>query len=956
MKKLLFLFLLWPIFVLGQEKEPILKLDTGGHMGSINDIVRIGDGRYFVTCSDDKTIRVWDSETGKEDRRILGQIGPGSEGMIFAIAVSPDAKYLAAGGFMEAGKGPECNYIRIHELATGKLLHLLKAHTDVVTDLAFSPDGKYLASSSTDNTVALWRVDGFTLARVFRNHAKQVYGVAFYGTGNQMRLVSAGYDNRLYFNPLDGSKKAESFTHTNKLQYIATSADRIAACGYEDNAIKIFNSSLKNTQTVQEGGVHAGLAFSPDSRLLLAGSLAPPYHCSVFNAERRVSRMVDFDGHDAPVRAVAFLDNKTAVTAGGDNHDIYTWDVRTGKEDLHLTGDGRQVWSVGVHGKSIAFGDHKPSGSTAGYEAIFHLEDFLFTSPQETESIGSYRPLPVQNPDYSLSAEKGGDSGYMDAVLVIKGKDGSRAKIIRGATDGYRHRAYGLTGEGIVISGGNQGQLQAYDILGHKICDLVGHTGDILSLSSEGEWLVSGGGDQTIRLWNIDEMKRSKSVEPTLNIFISREKEWVVWSRNGYYNASVGGDRYIGYHVNQGRDKEAVFYRSDRFFAVYFRPDIIASIVRSGSEGGTLASGGKTKEDEYDVANILPPLVQVNSPTQEEITTKAEEITIDFTVIPQSEHPVTEIAILVNGRPLSERGMQQSRKRSGIQVVKSVPLSEVDNTITLYARNQYAQSNPVSLHVIREEGVEALYKPSLYILSVGVSKYQNPSYDLDYAAADARSIVDVFKAQEGKLYGQMHTKLLLDQEATKEEILGGIDWLDREVTQRDVAVIFIAGHGINDDYGNFYFLSHEADEDQLRRTAVKWVEFEDIIKNLPSKVILMADACHSGNIMGGKRRSVGDFNAAVKSIIAAGTGQIIMTATTGNAVSIEDPEWGHGAFTKALIEGLQEGKADYDGDKSVSLKEIDLYVTVRVKALTDGRQKPTTIIPESIPDFAVTAQ
>ncbi len=66
-------------------------------------------------------------------------------------------------------------------------------------------------------------------------------------------------------------------------------------------------------------------------------------------------------------------------------------------------------------------------------------------------------------------------------------------------------------------------------------------------------------------------------------------------------------------------------------------------------------------------------------------------------------------------------------------------------------------------------------------------------------------------------------------------------------------------------------------------------------------------------------------------------------------MSLERPEWGHGAFTKALLEGFgtQKGKlmADYDQDRLVTVKEIDLYVTKRVKQLTGGKQKPTTIIP-----------
>ena len=78
-----------------------------------------------------------------------------------------------------------------------------------------------------------------------------------------------------------------------------------------------------------------------------------------------------------------------------------------------------------------------------------------------------------------------------------------------------------------------------------------------------------------------------------------------------------------------------------------------------------------------------------------------------------------------------------------------------------------------------------------------------------------------------------------------------------------------------------------------------------------------------------------------------------MSATTGRGYSYEDKKWGHGAFTLSFIEGLQKLKADYDKDKTVTIKELDLYVTNRVKELTKGKQKPTTVIPNSVPDFAI---
>jgi uncharacterized caspase-like protein len=218
------------------------------------------------------------------------------------------------------------------------------------------------------------------------------------------------------------------------------------------------------------------------------------------------------------------------------------------------------------------------------------------------------------------------------------------------------------------------------------------------------------------------------------------------------------------------------------------------------------------------------------------------------------------------------------------------------------------------------------------------------------ADRDAKSIGEMFSKQEGKIYKRVVVKQLINREANRINILKALSWIEQEVTQRDVAIIFMAGHGVNDAKNNYYFLAHDSSK-ELRLTAIKWDEIRDTITSLPSKVILLADTCHSGNIMGSSKKR--DITSAIKSIVESGTGSIIMTASTGRGYSIENRSWGHGAFTKALLEGIDEARADYNGNGEISIKEIDLYVTDRVKSLTDGMQKPTTIVPNSVPDFVI---
>ena len=102
----------------------------------------------------------------------------------------------------------------------------------------------------------------------------------------------------------------------------------------------------------------------------------------------------------------------------------------------------------------------------------------------------------------------------------------------------------------------------------------------------------------------------------------------------------------------------------------------------------------------------------------------------------------------------------------------------------------------------------------------------------------------------------------------------------------------------------------------------------------------------------GTRRGVADVTAVVNELASAENGVVVLAASTGRQYSLEDAAWGNGAFTKALVEGLS-GMADVTKDARVSINELDLYLSERVKELTRGQQTPTTTKPETVPDFPI---
>ncbi len=87
-------------------------------------------------------------------------------------------------------------------------------------------------------------------------------------------------------------------------------------------------------------------------------------------------------------------------------------------------------------------------------------------------------------------------------------------------------------------------------------------------------------------------------------------------------------------------------------------------------------------------------------------------------------------------------------------------------------------------------------------------------------------------------------------------------------------------------------------------------------------------------------------------LASAENGVVVFASCTGRQYSIEHDKWKNGAFTKALVEGLA-GKADYTGDRKITINELDLYLSERVKVLTQGAQTPVTAKPKTVQDFPV---
>jgi hypothetical protein len=245
-------------------------------------------------------------------------------------------------------------------------------------------------------------------------------------------------------------------------------------------------------------------------------------------------------------------------------------------------------------------------------------------------------------------------------------------------------------------------------------------------------------------------------------------------------------------------------------------------------------------------------------------------------------------------------------------------------------------------------------RPVLYVLSVGVADYKDKELKLDFSGKDAQDFASALKRQEGQLYRQVNVKLLVDKDATRDGVLDGLEWIRRAMTARDVGMVFLAGHGVNDADDTYYFLPQDAQTTALKRTGVIFTEIRNTLAALPGKAMFFVDTCHSGNVLGGQRKTRSaanrDITRVVNELASAENGVIVFAASTGKQLAQEATDWKNGAFTLALVEGLT-GKADFAKSGRITHKMLDLYVSERVKRLTEGAQSPVTIVPQGVPDF-----
>jgi WD40 repeat protein len=254
---------------------------------------------------------------------------------VYSVAFSLDGRLLAS------SSGDQT--IKLWWLPSGELLGTLQGHKNSVYSVAFSPNGNFLASGSRDKTIKLWEINTGRVWRTWR-HRGSVWSVAFHPNGEL--LASGSHDNTLKLWEVKTGKLLKTLKqHNSGVLSVTFSYDGLLmASGDQDGMINIWDVEKGEVlHTILEHSHIWSVAFSPDGRYLASGSNDSSIKIWDVNTSKK---RLTLKGHGNGVLSVAFSADGRILASGSDDSTIRLWDVQTGKALNTLKEHGNSVLSV----------------------------------------------------------------------------------------------------------------------------------------------------------------------------------------------------------------------------------------------------------------------------------------------------------------------------------------------------------------------------------------------------------------------------------------------------------------------------------------------------------------------------------------------------------------------------------------------------------------------------------
>ena len=579
----------------GVPEEPILRMEMGMHSVWITCIAVDAQNQFIATGSQDKTVRLWELSTGRLIKIFRPPIGEGPIGMIFAVAISPDGRTIACGGWTENRN--ETSYsVYFFDRESGKLARRISGLADIIMRIAYSKDGRFLVVGiGKKGGIRIYRTSDYFIAGEDRDYGDAIYGVDFDVNG---RLVTVSRDGfiRLYssdFKLITKKKAPEGF----KPSSIRFSPDGASL------AVTFFDAPMLNGKLDVLSGNDLSHQYSPDMRDIAKGIFSPVAWSLdgkfLYGGKGGWPPFIIrkwSDGGKGPykdlVAAQYYVTNLQPLKDGGiafaslypsfgvfDANDKKILDITPPVADYRF---GQKEFLVSENGDRIQFCYERFGKSPAQFSII-------------ERSLKTY-----QSPELGLSPPVTQASGLDITDWENTTNPKLNGKSLKFWLDNFS-RSLAISPDKNSFLLGSKFFLYLFDREGnHKWVVRVPGEAFAVNISPDGRFALAALGDGTVRWYRMKDGKELLAFFPHAD-----KKRWVLWTSSGYYDASPGAEELIGWHVNNGAEQAADFFPISKFRRDYYRPDVVAKALETLDEAEAIKlaneeSGKKAQEGSCD--------------------------------------------------------------------------------------------------------------------------------------------------------------------------------------------------------------------------------------------------------------------------------------------------------------------------------------------------------------------
>lgn len=471
---------------------------------------------------------------------------------------------------------------------------------------------------------------------------------------------------------------------------------------------------------------------------------------------------------------------------------------------------------------------------------------------------------------------------------------------------------------------------------------------------------------------------RQPAWENVAAFYLADDREWAFWSPRGYYAASANGDSVFGWLINRGLERLPRFHAARHFRRTLERPDVMSRLLAAGSLAEALR---RAALDESDASARLLPRLLAAAPEVRILSPEAFESADGDSLLVRAKVEIPEGTNLSDvrayasgvvargaGKVVAERTEEDGLSTRTYEWQLDLP-AETEHLIQVFAGTSAGPTDVEETTITRRRSASRRRPPRLHLLAAGIDHYLHTDRfaaegltNLHYAAKDAAAVRDSLVARAAPFRGLATDVVLRDGEVTRaawqERLTAMARAIAADVTPDDLVVIFLAGHGTNalGRRRGYAYLCHDASfeerDGEFVPSAASTIGWEDLrpLAALPCRKLALIDTCHAGALTPLKRGATArDLQENMV---------LVLSASADDESSQESDAWGHGAFTKVLLEALA-GAADTRGgagaevgDGIVTLDEVVDHVLAVVPTLTatgHAVQHPTvapnTLVP-----------